>query len=130
MISALSDAVATSICVLSGFFVVMYCSQIPGMVSCLMKMFFWCFAENLRNSYDMAAITGISSIRDRNFMMMFSAVIAEKTMTLRIVTIRRKLVPQRGCMVWNLMMLFGVSFFPFSYAWIVMCSAPWYWNIL
>ena len=50
LISALSDAIATSICVLSGLFVVMYWSHMPGMVNCLMITFFWCFAENLRNS--------------------------------------------------------------------------------
>ena len=44
------------------------------------------------------------------------------------ITTTRNSVPQRGWAVGYLRTLLGTSGSPCSSAWIVMCSAPWYWN--
>ena len=40
----------------------------------------------------------------------------------------RKLVPHRGCRVGNCRAFSGARSSPFSKQWMVLCSAPWYWN--
>ena len=45
-----------------------------------------------------------------------------------MITTTRNSVPHRGCAVGNLRTSSGMSGLSASSAWIVMCSAPWYWN--
>ncbi len=47
-----------------------------------------------------------------------------------MITTTRNSVPQRGCAVGNWRTSSGRSGLSASSAWIVMCSAPWYWNTL
>ena len=54
---------------------------------------------------------------------------SEKAMIERRMTTTRNSVPQRGWAVGYLRTSSTVSGSPASRAWIVMCSAPWYWNV-
>ena len=76
----------------------------------------------------MEAMTGISRIR---LAIMTSGVCRPTRLKARIdsmITTTRNSVPQRGCAVGYLRTYSGRSGSPASSAWIVMCSAPWYWN--
>ena len=54
--------------------------------------------------------------------------ITEYTRIATTITVSRKLVPHRTCAVENCCAVSGVSSTLFSYAAMVLCSAPWYWK--
>ena len=121
--------IATSIWSSDGRFVVIICTQIPGMVSARMSALDSCRARNWRISYATAAMIGMRMSR----LMIVTGIdcrpMSEKQMIEMMMTTTRNSVPQRGCAVGYARTRSAVSGSPFSSAWIDMCSAPWYWNV-
>ena len=61
-VAALTASIATSICLSSGSFVVIFCKANPGYDIIFIRSDFWYLAENFNTSYDEEAIIGINII--------------------------------------------------------------------
>ena len=122
------DAIATSSCSRSGSRVVSFWSHRPGFINTRTQRRCMFFAASRITSYDSPAITGIKTTRDAMITKMFGVGMKLYTKIATTITVRRKFVPHRTWAVVNWSADSGVSSTSFSYAAIVLCSAPWYWN--
>ena len=77
-------------------------------------------------SNEMPAISGTPRMRVSTSQYQAGRPIGAKTKIATIITMSRKLVPQRGCRREKRCALAGVSGRPASKQEIVLCSAPWY----
>lgn len=109
--------------ILRGSFVVICCSRSPGLLSRLIS------ALSLRpasliNSKDTPAITGISTRRSTSLNTLESTWMNIKKKILMIITISRKLVPQRLCNLELFLTFSTVRSIPCSIQLMHLCSAP------
>ena len=73
-------------------------------------------------------MTGRSAIRLRISQCHSGRPTKANTKMAMTITQSKNAVPQRGWIKLNFCTFAGVNSTPFSRAWIVLCSAPWYWN--